>query len=81
MSNARGHGASTARRIRPIAGIAADIEALSFKAVAIRVDIHPVPGESDGVIDGEYTELELANACELIGLDPGTTLVERLRRA
>lgn len=31
----------------------------------IRVDIRG-SGESDGVIDGEYTELELANACELI---------------
>ncbi|MDX3925014.1 MAG: CocE/NonD family hydrolase [Shinella sp.] len=32
----------------------------------IRVDIRG-SGESDGVIDGEYTALELANACELIG--------------
>ncbi|WP_159952516.1 CocE/NonD family hydrolase [Rhizobium sp. 18065] len=32
----------------------------------VRVDIRG-SGESDGVIDGEYTELELANACELIG--------------
>ncbi|PKA44687.1 peptidase [Rhizobium sullae] len=31
----------------------------------VRVDIRG-SGESDGVIDGEYTELELANACELI---------------
>ncbi|MBB4351350.1 CocE/NonD family hydrolase [Aliirhizobium cellulosilyticum] len=31
----------------------------------LRVDIRG-SGESDGVIDGEYTELELANACELI---------------
>ncbi len=31
----------------------------------IRVDIRG-SGESDGVIDGEYTQLELANACELI---------------
>jgi putative CocE/NonD family hydrolase len=32
----------------------------------VRVDIRG-SGESDGVIDGEYTPLELANACELIG--------------
>jgi len=32
----------------------------------VRVDIRG-SGESDGVIDGEYTELELSNACELIG--------------
>jgi uncharacterized protein len=32
----------------------------------VRVDIRG-SGESEGVIDGEYTELELANACELIG--------------
>lgn len=32
----------------------------------IRVDIRG-SGESDGVIDGEYTPLELANACEIIG--------------
>lgn len=32
----------------------------------VRVDIRG-SGESDGIIDGEYTELELANACELIG--------------
>ncbi|MDO6965167.1 CocE/NonD family hydrolase [Rhizobium alvei] len=32
----------------------------------VRVDIRG-SGESDGVIDGEYTKLELANACELIG--------------
>ncbi|MGV2100289.1 CocE/NonD family hydrolase [Rhizobium sp. 21-4511-3d] len=31
----------------------------------VRVDIRG-SGESEGVIDGEYTELELANACELI---------------
>lgn len=31
----------------------------------VRVDIRG-SGESDGVIDGEYTELELTNACELI---------------
>ncbi|ATN34948.1 peptidase [Rhizobium sp. ACO-34A] len=31
----------------------------------VRVDIRG-SGESDGVIDGEYTPLELANACELI---------------
>ncbi|MBP1852397.1 CocE/NonD family hydrolase [Rhizobium halophytocola] len=31
----------------------------------VRVDIRG-SGESDGVIDGEYTALELANACELI---------------
>lgn len=31
----------------------------------MRVDIRG-SGESDGVIDGEYTECELANACELI---------------
>ena len=31
----------------------------------IRVDIRG-SGESQGVIDGEYTELELANACEVI---------------
>ncbi|MFA1671651.1 CocE/NonD family hydrolase [Rhizobium mongolense] len=31
----------------------------------VRVDIRG-SGESDDVIDGEYTELELANACELI---------------
>ncbi|MEZ2131824.1 MULTISPECIES: CocE/NonD family hydrolase [unclassified Sinorhizobium] len=31
----------------------------------VRVDIRG-SGESDGIIDGEYTELELANACELI---------------
>lgn len=31
----------------------------------VRVDIRG-SGESDGVIDGEYTELELANGCELI---------------
>jgi uncharacterized protein len=31
----------------------------------VRVDIRG-SGESDGVIDGEYTELELSNACELI---------------
>ncbi|MGB3814675.1 MAG: CocE/NonD family hydrolase [Shinella sp.] len=31
----------------------------------VRVDIRG-SGESDGVIDGEYTRLELANACELI---------------
>ncbi|MGO8433438.1 CocE/NonD family hydrolase, partial [Rhizobium johnstonii] len=31
----------------------------------VRVDIRG-SGESDGVIDGEYTESELANACELI---------------
>ncbi len=31
----------------------------------VRIDIRG-SGESDGVIDGEYTELELANACELI---------------
>lgn len=31
----------------------------------VRVDIRG-SGESDSVIDGEYTELELANACELI---------------
>ncbi len=31
----------------------------------VRVDIRG-SGESSGVIDGEYTELELANACELI---------------
>lgn len=31
----------------------------------VRVDIRG-SGESNGVIDGEYTELELANACELI---------------
>lgn len=31
----------------------------------VRVDIRG-SGESDGVIDGEYSELELANACELI---------------
>jgi uncharacterized protein len=31
----------------------------------VRVDIRG-SGESDAVIDGEYTELELANACELI---------------
>lgn len=31
----------------------------------VRVDIRG-SGESDGVIDGEYTQLELANACELI---------------
>ncbi|MGO7211642.1 CocE/NonD family hydrolase [Rhizobium ruizarguesonis] len=31
----------------------------------VRVDIRG-SGESDGVIDGEYTECELANACELI---------------
>lgn len=31
----------------------------------VRVDIRG-SGESDGVIDGEYTELELANACEVI---------------
>jgi putative CocE/NonD family hydrolase len=31
----------------------------------VRVDIRG-SGESDGVIDGEYTELELANACELV---------------
>src|SRR6195952_5945354 len=32
----------------------------------VRVDIRG-SGESDGVIDGEYTELELSNARELIG--------------
>lgn len=32
----------------------------------VRVDIRG-SGESDGVIDGEYTPLELANACEIIG--------------
>ncbi len=32
----------------------------------VRVDIRG-SGESDGIIDGEYTALELANACELIG--------------
>lgn len=31
----------------------------------VRVDIRG-SGESDGIIDGEYTPLELANACELI---------------
>ncbi|MDK4712753.1 CocE/NonD family hydrolase [Rhizobium sp. CNPSo 4039] len=31
----------------------------------VRVDIRG-SGESSGIIDGEYTELELANACELI---------------
>jgi putative CocE/NonD family hydrolase len=31
----------------------------------VRVDIRGC-GESEGIIDGEYTELELANACELI---------------
>ena len=31
----------------------------------VRVDIRG-SGESDGVIDGEYTPLELANACELV---------------
>jgi putative CocE/NonD family hydrolase len=31
----------------------------------VRVDIRG-SGESEGVIDGEYTELELANGCELI---------------
>jgi putative CocE/NonD family hydrolase len=31
----------------------------------VRIDIRG-SGESDGVIDGEYTPLELANACELI---------------
>ncbi len=31
----------------------------------VRVDIRG-SGESDGVIDGEYTPLELANACEII---------------
>lgn len=31
----------------------------------VRVDIRG-SGESGGIIDGEYTELELANACELI---------------
>ncbi|EJZ20126.1 CocE/NonD family hydrolase, partial [Rhizobium sp. Pop5] len=31
----------------------------------VRVDIRG-SGESDGVIDGEYTERELADACELI---------------
>ncbi|RFB81001.1 CocE/NonD family hydrolase [Methylovirgula sp. 4M-Z18] len=40
----------------------------SFAAAGIagvRVDIRG-SGESDGVIDGEYTPLELANACEVI---------------
>jgi putative CocE/NonD family hydrolase len=32
----------------------------------VRVDIRG-SGESDGFIDGEYTELELSDACELIG--------------
>ena len=35
------------------------------RIAGVRVDIRG-SGESDGVIDGEYTELELANACELI---------------
>jgi hypothetical protein len=35
------------------------------RIAGVRVDIRG-SGESSGVIDGEYTELELANACELI---------------
>jgi predicted acyl esterase len=45
----------------------------------VRVDIRG-SGESDGVIDGEYTPLRTCQCCELIAWIAAQTLVERLGR-
>ena len=44
----------------------------------VRVDIRG-SGESDGVIDGEYTPRELSDGCEVIDWIAAPALVERAR--